>query len=284
MPELRGNKVRRFVQLLWLFISNPYPFFLLGRNLYQGKAKLCINPALNCHSCPMAIFSCPIGVLQSGMGTAKLNLSMGKPPKIFYVLGLLGTIGTVFGRAVCGWICPFGLLQDGLKRLSRRKIGIPRSFSRIKYAVLVLLVLSAPLFLSGKTRPGELWFCRLVCPAGTLEAGIPQVLIDPILRSLVGWLFAWKLLILLGFLTLGVFCLRPFCRLVCPLGAIYGLFNRISIMKIEVDVEKCTGCEKCKKACPMDLVPHMETDSPECIRCLSCVFSCEKEALRIGKR
>ena len=284
MPELRGNKVRRFFQFLWLFISNPYPFFLVGRTLYQGKAKLCLNPALNCHSCPMAIFSCPIGALQSGVGTAKLNLSLGKPPKVFYVLGFLGAIGTIFGRAVCGWICPFGFFQDILKKLSKKRIKLPRALGRIKYAVLFLLVLSAPLFLSSKTRPGELWFCRLICPVGTLEAGIPQVLVDSALRSLVGWLFAWKILILLGFLTLSVFYSRPFCRLLCPLGAIYGFFNKVSIVKIKVNTEKCNGCERCKKACPMDLVPYLETNSPECIRCFSCVFSCERDALEVVKK
>jgi len=140
----------------------------------------------------------------------------------------------------------------------------------VKYLVLILLVIILPY------ATGELWFSML-CPAGKLTAGIPWALWNPmnpstgllVLPNGQGVLFYAGLLILTGFLVWFVVSKRPFCKVACPLGAIFGLFNRFSLIRIEASRE-CDGCNTCHATCPMDLNIYTDADSPECIRCLEC--------------
>ena len=72
---------------------------------------------------------------------------------------------------------------------------------------------------------------------------------------------------------------RPFCKWICPLGAIYSLFNKVSLLKITVDSNKCVGCGQCSKACKMDVDVCKTPDHPECIRCGACIKACPKDAI-----
>ena len=95
-------------------------------------------------------------------------------------------------------------------------------------------------------------------------------------------LFSLKMAILVLTLIGCVFFYRFFCRTLCPLGAIYGLFNKISIFHLEVDSHRCVGCGKCKEVCGMEVDPVKTPDSPECIRCGACVDVCPADALHLG--
>jgi ferredoxin len=151
--------------------------------------------------------------------------------------------------------------------------------TKIKYAVLGIMVIGIPTYLNlfgGVPLPA---FCQFICPAGTLEAGIPLVLLDSKLNSQVGLLFVWKAAVLIATVLAAITIFRPFCRFLCPLGAIYALFNKISIIGIRRDNRSCVGCGNCVSTCPM----HAETaQSPECIRCGKCVKECSAKALRWG--
>lgn len=263
---------RRIFQALGTVLPNSYfPVLWLG-NIYQGWGKGVCTPGLNCYGCPMALVSCPIGQLQHFAVIRAFPL---------YLVGFFGAIGTAVGRMQCGWICPFGLLQDLLYRIRTVKVKFPSWMRYSKYAILIALVLIIP-FLTG-----EHWFSKL-CPQGALEAGIPFVIWNPqggdlglssSIRDLVGWLFSVKIAILAVLLGLMVFIKRPFCRFLCPLGAIYALFNAFSFVRLEVDHESCSGCGLCDDWCPVDLKIPEEVDSPECIRCLECT-KCESIRLR----
>jgi len=195
---------------------------------------------------------------------------------LVFVLALLGkpiTIGNLGGVElglilVLGVVVLIGLFDFLLK------VSLP--VTTLKF-VFFLLVAGVVAFFTG-----EPWFCKL-CPQGTLEAGVPLVVWDPVqgLRSLVGWLFYLKVAILLFVFWAAIVIKRPFCRVVCPIGAIYSLFNRASLMRMKLDTTTCTRCAVCRRVCPMDIEPYEEPNQAECIRCFECVWACPKSSLRI---
>ena len=273
----RQSRVRTAVQAAAAVFFNGYAAGFFKTKIFTGNTKgLCV-PVLNCYSCPGALGACPIGSLQA--------ILAGKDRRIpFYVLGSLMLFGVLLGRLACGFLCPFGFLQDLLAKLPVKKRKVPKKIDRVlrllKYAVLLVFVLLLPVFLVDKYGAGAPWFCKLICPAGTLEGGVPLLLGDERLRALAGWLFSWKALVLLAVLLGAVWIPRFFCRYLCPLGAIYGLFNRFSLSRMALDKEKCVGCKACEKTCPMAVDVTKEINSAECIRCGKCKAACPTGAIR----
>ena len=88
--------------------------------------------------------------------------------------------------------------------------------------------------------------------------------------------------ITLYILVTGLIVRRPFCKYVCPLGAIYGFFNKISIYRMTHNTNKCIHCGACAKACHMNLDPSKTPNSMECIRCGECIDVCPVKALHLG--
>ena len=151
----------------------------------------------------------------------------------------------------------------------------------LKYVILVVFVILLPMFLVDMVGQGAPYFCKLICPAGTLEGGLPLVLLNEGLRSAIGWLYAWKNLILVLTLLACIVIYRPFCKYICPLGAIYSLFNRVSVFRYRVDGEKCIHCGKCARACQMQVDPSKTPNHAECIRCGKCRSVCPTDAIQI---
>lgn len=266
---------RKLVQALTALVYNAnIPGFFTG-TIYQGKLKSICVPGFNCYSCPGAVGSCPIGSLQASIGGVYFKVS-------FYVAGFLIFIGALLGRFICGWACPFGFVQELLHKIPSPKLRHKRAFDALKYgkyimlAALVLLLPAALYLQSGVTTPT---FCKYVCPAGTLEAGVPLVAMNESLQQSIGALFSWKVLLLIATIVLSVCIYRPFCRFVCPLGAIYAMFNKISVFGIRLETPKCTHCSACAKACKMDINPSKTPNNAECIRCGDCIKACPAKAL-----
>ncbi len=266
-PRLR---FQRKAQLISAALVNGYILGFQKGKIFTGSTKAFCVPVLNCYSCPGALGACPIGSLQAALGRGK-----GFP---FYVLGLLTLFGVLLGRAVCGLLCPFGLIQDLLYKIPVPKLKVPRSLDRVlrwlKYLVLLVMVVLLPLFAlteAGVTIP---YFCKYICPAGTLEGGIPLMLGDPSLRALAGALFSWKFFVMLLILAAAMFISRPFCRYLCPLGAFYALFSRFSLFQMRLDKDKCVGCKKCERVCPMAVEVTKNINSTECVRCGKCKDVC----------
>ncbi len=273
--------MRLRVQLLAALVQNAYLAFPWTRNIYQGPLKQLCTPGLNCYSCPAAVVSCPLGTLQHFIAGVRPALRWGTYRLGFYVIGLLAVVGLVGGRFSCGWLCPFGLLQDLLYRLPLPKLRLPRGIGWLRYAVLGLTVVVLPAVLTGAMGYGEPWFCRILCPAGTLEAGGLLGLI-PELREQVGGVFALKAAVLILVLGLSAVSFRPYCRGLCPLGAIYGWFNRCSLIGLEHHPLLCTDCGECARGCRSGLDPRTDQASTECLRCLTCATErCTHSALRV---
>lgn len=253
---------RRATQIFGLLITNLYVAVIYQQQIYTGMFKSVCLPFLYCHSCPTGAFACPLGVMQHYSAIHRFP---------FFLVGHLMIVGLLVGRMVCGWVCPVGLLQDVTYRIKTPKIAIPRFFSVIPYIMLIVLVVLLPYITT------EHWFSKL-CPVGTVVAGIPWVTWNPINPSTgaptidpgsVGILFAIKILILIGALWFIIVAKRPFCRYICPMGLCWSFFNKVSIMKMEVD-EGCTKCDACRSKCPKGIKIYEDPNSKNCIRCLEC--------------
>lgn len=109
------NKHRWKIQLGATLISNPFFLNFVQGKIFRGKLKGVCVPGLNCYSCPAAAASCPIGAIQAVIGSSKFQFA-------YYVVGLLLFIGVLLGRVVCGFLCPFGWLQELLHKNSKQKI------------------------------------------------------------------------------------------------------------------------------------------------------------------
>ena len=263
--------LRRWIQGGATILSNAYLLFPFTKKIYQGKLKSICAPGLNCYSCPAASGACPLGSLQSFFATFRANFALGRFQIGLYVIGFLGIIGSLVGRMPCAWLCPFGLLQELMYKIPSRKLEIPKFLIYCKYVFLALFVIILPLTVTDTFGYGMTWFCKFVCPAGTLEAGIPIMFLQPEQRSLIGILYANKILILSTFLMLMIFTRRPFCRTVCPLGAIYSLFNKVSIFRMVHHPDKCVFCKQCYADCPMGVKFYEGANQIDCIRCLKCL-------------
>ena len=271
---------RRLIQLYSALLHNAYLRGFIDGEIYQGKVKYACVPGLNCYSCPAAAGACPLGALQNALASAGHRAG-------WYVLGMLLLFGTVLGRTICGWLCPFGLIQELLHKLPTFKIKKNRVtgfLSYLKYAVLVIFAAAVPLWYGMNRDIPYPAFCKYICPAGTLE-GAMGLLANPGnsgLFSMLGIFFTRKFVILLIIALACIFCYRSFCRFLCPLGAIYGLFNRFCLLGVKVDEERCNGCGACVRSCGMD-VKHV--GDHECIHCARCMDVCRQDAisLKAGK-
>ena len=265
---------RRLAQLYAALLYNAnLKGFIEGR-IFVGDSKALCVPGFNCYSCPGAIGACPLGALQNA-----LNGSGHTAP--WYMLGILCLYGVILGRTICGWFCPLGLIQELLHKIPTpkvRKSGVTRALSYLKYVILVVFAVAIPLWYGvrhGKTLPG---FCKYICPAGTLEGGI-GLLSNP--RNATSFfqlkiLFTRKFVILMIVGLACVFVYRAFCRFICPLGAIYALFNKFAIAGVKVNRDRCNGCGACVRNCQMD-VRHV--GDHECISCGKCIGSCAQGAI-----
>lgn len=278
MKKFTPARIRTWFQILYTIITNGYAYGFMSGKIYKGSMKYACVPGLNCYSCPGALASCPLGALQNALN--KRNFSVP-----FAVLGFFFVFGSLFGRFVCGWLCPFGLVQDLLHKIplfkKRKQLPKHEILKYGKYVTLFGLVIigSAFLFTGFVKVPA---FCKFLCPSGTLFGAIPLLSTNTMLQTQIGGLFFWKLGILLAIVLLSIKVYRPFCQYLCPLGAIYGWFNKFSLVQIRWEKESCTSCGACKRACPVNLSPEEISVSPECIRCGKCVDACPAKCLYFG--
>lgn len=274
-----GTRFRLGLRLAFVALTNGYVEGFIKGKIFTGSSKEVCLPGLNCYSCPGALGACPIGAMQAVLSDRNYNFS-------FYVFGFLTIMGALFGRLICGWLCPFGLLQDLLYKIPFYKklhsIKGEKYLSYLKYIILLVFVIILPILILDVVGQGNPWFCKWICPSGTFMAGWPLVLMNEGIREAAGMLFLWKNFILITILILSIMIFRPFCRYLCPLGAIYGLFNPVSMYQLKVDHNLCTSCKKCQSTCKLNIATYENPSSKECIRCGDCVRACPEKAISSG--
>lgn len=278
MYRNRLGKLRWGIQLASGIFFNGYLKGFGTGTIYNGRSKGACVPVLNCYSCPGALGACPIGSLQAVLGQRRIP---------FYILGSIMLFGIALGRVVCGFLCPFGFLQDMFHRIPSFKIRVPdrlhKALCMVKYGILAIMVVALPLAIAMGKGVAVPFFCKYVCPAGT-ASGVILVALNPTLRKLMGVLFGWKFLVLIVVLLLAIAIPRPFCRYLCPLGAFYGLYHKISLFSMTLDEASCIQCGKCEQICPMQVDITKKIQSAECIQCGACRNICPTGAIKRSKR
>ena len=268
--------LRAIVQICVAALTNGYAAGFTKGTIYKGNSKAVCVPGLNCYSCPGALGACPIGSFQAVITSRDHVFS-------YYVVGFLLLFGALLGRFVCGWLCPFGLVQDLLYKIpfpkKLKKLPGDRFLRFLKYVILIGFVIILPLTVLDVVGQGQPWFCKYICPSGTLFGGIPLISANPALQSALSWLFTWKFGLLLVLLLLSIVVYRPFCRYLCPLGAAYSVFNPVAVYRYSVNQQTCTQCKACQKACPMDIPVYKKPNSLECIRCGKCKAACPHQSI-----
>ena len=267
-------RFRGWIQAAATLLTNIHIPNLLKGKIYQGNVKTMCVPGLNCYSCPAATGACPIGAFQAVVGSSKFKFT-------YYITGFFILLGVLLGRFICGFLCPFGWFQDLLHKIPGRKLSTAKlkPLRYLKYVILVVFVILLPAFVTNSLGMGDPFFCKYICPQGVLEGAIPLSLANSGIRAALGHLFTFKFTVLALFIILSILFYRPFCKWICPLGAIYSLFNKVSFLKIQVDHEKCVGCQKCSRVCKMDVNVVDTPNHPECIRCGECMKACPTDAI-----
>ena len=267
-------RFRGWIQAAATLLTNIHIPNLLKGKIYQGNVKTMCVPGLNCYSCPAATGACPIGAFQAVVGSSKFKFT-------YYITGFFILLGVLLGRFICGFLCPFGWFQDLLHKIPGKKLSTAKlkPLRYLKYVILVVFVILLPAFVTNSLGMGDPFFCKYICPQGVLEGAIPLSLANSGIRAALGHLFTFKFTVLALFIILSILFYRPFCKWICPLGAIFSLFNKVSFLKIQVDHEKCVGCQKCSRVCKMDVNVVDTPNHPECIRCGECMKACPTDAI-----
>lgn len=224
-------------------------------------------------------------------------------------------VGILLGKSLCGWVCPFGFIQDLLSFVKRKhsefSVRTHESTLYVKYAILGIA-----LFISGTF--GVAKFLKVskgyesgmgifayapfstLSPSETLFATLPRMILnfrndvvqmpfEAVLGGLskLSVLFYVQFVIMVGVLVLAAFVPRSWCRYFCPHGAFMAILNRFSFLGLRRDLIKCgkTGCKACVEACPMRVrildLPWEKFSDPECIYCLKCVDACKNKAIKL---
>ena len=264
---------RRLIQVYAALLYNAHLKGYISGEIYAGSTKALCVPGLNCYSCPGALGACPLGALQNALASSGTRAPL-------YMLGVLLLLGLTLGRTICGFLCPMGLIQEILHKIPTPKLHksrATRALSLLKYVILAVFVALIPLWYAAQRYPVPA-FCKYICPAGTFQGAI-GLLANPANASrfsMLNFLFTWKFVIMVLIFGASVFVYRVFCRFLCPLGAIYGLFARLNLVGVKVDASKCTHCGLCVDRCKMD-VRHV--GGRECIHCAGCVDACPAAAI-----
>ena len=264
---------RKLIQVYAALLFNANLKGFGSGKIYTGPMKNICTPGMNCYSCPGASGACPLGALQNSLAA-----SGARAP--YYVFGIIMLYGFLLGRWICGFLCPFGLIQELLHKIPTpklRKNRVTRLLSYLKYVLLGFFVIIVPLAYMFRSFPLP-GFCKYICPSGTLEGamGLLSNEVNESYLRMLGPLFTWKFLLMVSMVVSSIFIFRFFCRFLCPLGALYGLFNKISLVGVKVNKEGCTDCGLCVTQCKMD-VKHV--GDQECISCGECIGVCPTKAI-----
>lgn len=216
---------------------------------------------------------CPYGGLESlylwiSQGALIDKIYLGTLALFFITL----VVALLFRRGFCGWICPFGALQEWMGKLGKKVLGkhytIPSGADGVlrylKYGVLILTAVLAWITAGIWVSPYDPWAAY-----GHLAEGLASLWQE----------FPVGSILLLVTLIGSFFYDRFFCKYLCPMGAFLGLVSKISPLKIQRDADVCIDCKLCTKSCPVNIpvAELAEVKSAECIQCQECVSSCPKE-------
>jgi len=296
--KLTANLRTRFIIVEAIRKIVQFTFLIMFSSTILGLSAIALTlPILLSSSLPSRAFEGALNVMQKMIYDAIFP---------FIPLASIIIFGVLTGRALCGWACPLGLIQDLLALGEKRGITIsPRthkSLIDLKYMILALTItLSISLSLAQFTAGGQIYRMMLgvfgqapftsLSPSDTLLSVLPRLFLyiqylgfDV---SIISPLLVARLIILLAVLILAVYIPRAWCRYLCPQGALSAIVSRFSLLGLSRSPVRCikVGCHICEDVCPMMIpilkLPREKFTDPECIYCLRCVTACPSRAIKL---
>jgi len=274
---LTHHTFRRLTQLgVFLFIAG-----IAIRHMLVGENGATITASWEAY--------CPMGGLET---LYKTITSEGKyVPHVhlsnMIVLAATLVVSLVARNAFCGWLCPFGFIQDMVSRFSA---FVQKRVPAVRKAVKTLKIRGRKLAVLDRYLRFLKYGVLVWAVAGAAIYGFM------VFRDVDPWAALWNLLeltaglgmlVLLVVLVASLFVERPWCRYACPLGAATGIVSKLSPFYLKRESDACKSCAICTKACPMGLPVHTATTikSVDCIGCLECIDECPREGaleLKLG--
>jgi polyferredoxin len=303
--EIAIKASRYIVQLFFFILFNIYLFTLiptLGDTLSFLKR-------IDLRNFPLPIsFDSPYANVANAFTVIQVMIATLWFPAL--TIGLTILISVIFGRAACGWLCPFGFIQDILRALPVRKVKVShptnRSLAEVKYYVLLFTISIVSLLALAKIYDvkdllkalrgfGETPYTT-ISPSSTLFGLIPAMIVERKFLELgeqvweiftLNRLFWLRMGILAFAVIIAIYVPRAWCRWFCPIGALQAIFSKYSFLGIGRNLAKCLGekCRLCEKTCPMAIKileePWQKIRDRECINCLLCKAACPENAIKI---
>lgn len=169
----------------------------------------------------------------------------------------------LFGRIYCSTLCPFGLMQEFLAFIFRRKRKpLHRKSHPYKYFIAAVVF--------GALIGGTAYLIRLIDPYTLFRSAVSGAYLG------IGVVIVVALLVW--------FKGRMFCSEICPVGALLGLISKVSYNKIYIKPDNCVSCGLCARSCPtasIDFKNHI-VDNETCVKCLKCLTQCPKDTICFG--
>ncbi len=198
----------------------------------------------------------------------------------FILTGVLLAIALLGGSFYCGWLCPFGLFQEILSWLGKKispsgkvlKIPLKLEKKLIIFRYALLLV-------------GLISLLGIYLPNVLTEISSPLQTFSSVLTRNISYIKTSTWIIFGVVLILSIFIERPFCRYLCPQGALYGLLSLGRILTIKRNKNTCVSCGLCDRSCPMQIQISEKNQirNTQCINCFRCISSCKRiKALSFG--
>jgi polyferredoxin len=256
----RNLRMKRAVQVLFFCMVF---FIVLSHYLGRQGVDLGWPARMSFHAlCPFGAVETAGRLLLQGRFIPKTHQSN------LWLFAGVSVSTLLFGAMFCGYLCPLGSVQEWVGSLGRKLLGrrynrfpsgrLDRLLGYLRYGMFILIVVQT-------TRAVNLVFSRF----------------DPYYALFHFWMgdvFLSGMLVLAGVMLLSLFVERPWCRWLCPFGALLGIIQRFAPWKVSRNREACTSCGHCSRACPMRIAVHLETrvSHARCNRCGSCIDACPR--------
>jgi polyferredoxin len=260
----RTAKIRLIVQIFFFALI---ALIAVNHGLEEAGKAIPVLSAASLHAI------CPFGGVVSVYQFVTTGTFVRKTHSASFILmWIVFALTLLLGPVFCGWVCPFGSIQEWFGKLGRKIFK--RRYNRfIPYKVDRILRYLRYLMLG--------WVVYMTAVTGTLFFAD----IDPYFALFNVWtseVAIGGVVILIAVLALSLLVERPFCKYACPYGAVLGVFNLFRVFKVRRNRSTCINCKACDRTCPMN-IPVSTGGAVRHHQCISCLKCTSEQACPVEK-